>query len=65
MFYRDRRRLLFRPGSRKLIAIRLICLIAKPFQSLPEDFATILLLSMAGLDISLWLLSKGWLAVAA
>ena len=65
MFDRDRRHLFPWPGRRSRTAIALICLIAKPFQSLPEDFATVLLLSMAGLDTSLWLLSKGWLALAA
>ena len=65
MFDRDRRSQFFWPGRRSRTAIALIFLLAKPFQRLPEDFATVLLLSMAGLDISLWLLSKGWLAVAA
>jgi hypothetical protein len=48
MFNRDRRNLFFSPGSRSRIAIGLICLIAEPFQSLHEDFATVLMLSMGG-----------------
>ena len=61
MFNRDRRNLFLSPGKSR-IAIGLICLIAEPFQSLHEDFATVLMLSMGGLDMSLWLLRKGLLA---
>jgi len=54
-FYRPRRR----------IAIAPILLIASAFQSLPDDFAAVLVFSLTGLDVSLWLVSKGWLAVLA
>ena len=40
-------------------AIGLVRLIANPFQNLSEDFATVIVLSLAGLDTSIWLLSKG------
>jgi len=43
------------PGGQNRITVDLICFIAKPFQRLPEDFATVLVLLMAGMDISLWL----------
>jgi hypothetical protein len=31
----------------------------------PFDLATVVVLSLTGLDVSLWLVSKGWLAVLA
>jgi hypothetical protein len=54
-------RCFYRPRSR--IAVTPILLIASAFSSLPDDFAAILVLSLTGLDISLWLVSKGWLVV--
>jgi hypothetical protein len=52
-----------RPRSR--IAVARILVIASAFQSLPDDFAAVLVFSLTGLDVSLWLVSKGWLAVLA
>jgi hypothetical protein len=49
-----------RPRSR--IAVARFLLIASAFQSLPDDFAAIMVFSLTGLDVSLWLVSKGWLA---
>ena len=54
-------RCLYRPRSR--IAVAPILLIASAFQSLPDDFAMVLVLSLTVLDISLWLLNKGWFMV--
>jgi hypothetical protein len=51
--------------ARSRIADAPILLIASVFQSLPDDFATVLVVSLTGLDISLWLLSKGWFAFLA
>ena len=65
MFDRDGKHLFLCSNRGSRIATGLICFIATPFQSLPEDFATVLVLSTTGLDISLWLLSKGWLVIAA
>jgi hypothetical protein len=65
MFNRGRRDQFLSPGGRSRLAIGLICLIAAPIQTLTEDFATVLMVSMAGLDMSLWLLSKGLLAALA
>ena len=56
-------RCFYRPRSR--VAVAPILLIASAFQSLPDDFATVLVFSLTGLDISLWLVSNGWLAVLA
>jgi hypothetical protein len=56
-------RCFYRPRSR--IAVAPILLIASAFHSLPDDFATVLVFSLTGLDISLWLLNKGWFAVLA
>ena len=57
------RRCFYRARSR--IAVAPILLIAGAFPNLPDDLATVLVLSLTGLDISLWLLSKGWFAVLA
>jgi len=51
-FYRPRRR----------TAVAPIPLIASVFSSLPDDLAAVVMLSLTGLDISLWLVSRGWLA---
>ena len=57
------RRCFYRPRPRIVIAP--ILLIASAFQSLPDDFAALLVFSLTGLDVSLWLVSNGWLAVLA
>ena len=51
--------------ARSRVAVAPILLIASAFQSLPDDFATVLVFSLTGLDVSLWLLNKGWFAVLA
>ena len=54
-------RCFYRPRSR--IAVTPVLFIASAFQSLPDDFAALLVFSLTGLDVSLWLVSKGWLVV--
>jgi hypothetical protein len=50
---------------RSRIAIAPILLIASAFESLADDFAAVLVFSLTGLDVSLWLVSKGWFAFLA
>jgi hypothetical protein len=69
MIERNLKRLLDLPRcfyrARSRVAVAPILLIASAFQNLPDDFATVLVFSLTGLDISLWLLNKGWFAVLA